>query len=142
MKKASSNPITSKAPGGKINTSADSKGIVKKVSPNTCSCIVPNISLIKAINVKTKEGTDVFIPFGSGCFGKGTVVDKNKILVNIGSGLFMNKKIVESKTLLEKRMKDIERANEELDMHIERVTKQLNEMGAEIQQLTQQQNKP
>ena len=89
----------------------------------------------------TKEGTDVFIPVGSGCFGKGTVVDKNKILVNIGSGLFMNKKTGDSKTLLEKRMKDIEKASEELNLHIERVTKQLNEMGAEIQQLTQKQSK-
>ena len=89
-----------------------------------------------------KESNEILVPLGGGCFGKGTVTDSKNVIVSIGSGLFMTKKSESAKSYIEDRLNEIEMANKEIQGHMERIARQMNDMGAEIQELSRQHKKP
>lgn len=85
---------------------------------------------------------EIFLPLGSGCYGKGEVTDNKEILVNVGAGIFVNKKTASAKSFLDERVKELEKAGGEIQSQMERIVKQLNELGVEIQELVRQGEKP
>lgn len=86
---------------------------------------------------KTGEKNEIFLPLGSGCYGKGKLTDKNDIMVNVGAGIFVNKKSVEAKLFLDERVKEIEKASGEIHEQMERIVRQMNELGLQIQEMAQ-----
>lgn len=110
--------------------------MVEQQSLEVKSTIV-SIDDIKAI----KEDNEVFLPLGSGCYGKGKITSKNDVLVNGGAGIFMNQKADKAKLSLKEREKELEKAGETIKEQIERVSRQLNSLGLEIQHLAQQKSK-
>jgi prefoldin alpha subunit len=86
---------------------------------------------------KTEEKNEIFLPLGSGCYGKGKITDKNDIMVNVGAGIFVNKKSADAKLFLDKRVKEIEKASGEIHEQMERIVRQMNELGLQIQEMAQ-----
>ncbi|MEE9323484.1 MAG: prefoldin subunit alpha [Candidatus Aenigmarchaeota archaeon] len=91
---------------------------------------------------KVGEKNEIFLPLGSGCYGKGKITENNEILVNIGAGVFADKKRVDANSFLEKRVGELEKASDEIQAQMERVAKQMNVIGSEIQELSKQEGKP
>ena len=88
------------------------------------------------------EKNEIFLPLGSGCYGKGKITESNEMLLNVGAEVFVNKKAGVAKSFLEKRVKELEGAGEEIQAQMERILKQMNELGVEIQELAKQEEKP
>lgn len=86
---------------------------------------------------KTGEKNEIFLPLGSGCYGKGKITEKNDIMVNVGAGIFVNKKSADAKLFLDKRVKEIDKASEEIHEQMERIVRQMNELGLQIQEMAQ-----
>ena len=91
---------------------------------------------------KTGGKNEIFLPIGSGCYKKGNITENKDILVNVGAGLFINKKAVDAKSFLEKMVRKLEQASNEIQAQMERILKQMNELGVEIQELAKQGEKP
>jgi len=82
-----------------------------------------------------KSVTDVLIPLGGGCYGKGEVKDIKTFLVNLGANVMVDRKMESLKPLLEKREKDLERAGGEVQEQMIKTANQINETALEIQSM-------
>jgi len=91
---------------------------------------------------KMGKKNEIFLPIGSGCYGKGNIMENNEILVNVGAGIFIDKKAAAAKSFLEKRVEELEKASDEIQAQMERIAKQMNELGFEIQELAKKEGKP
>ena len=90
---------------------------------------------------KVEKNNEIFLPLGSGLFGKGMITEKNSMLVNAGAGIFLNKNLTEAKKTLEEREKELEKASVEIREQAQKVTKQINELSIEIQELASKEGK-
>lgn len=95
---------------------------------------------IKEIKSLVKD-SDVLIPLGGGCYGRGKVTGKDNVLVAIGSDLFLEKKADPAIKTIEERGKDLEKLNDEVQDRMERVVTELNKIGTEIQELSKKKGK-
>jgi prefoldin alpha subunit len=84
---------------------------------------------------KMGENNEIFLPIGSGCFGKGNVTDHEHILVNVGAGIFINERTADAKSFLEERLNEIEKAGKEIEEQAEKIAAQMNELAADIQKI-------
>jgi prefoldin alpha subunit len=90
---------------------------------------------------KMDDKNEIFLPLGGGCFGKGQITENKKILVNVGSGIFLNENIDDAKALLQERTEEIEKAGKEIEGHAEKIALQMNEFAAEIQKMARTEDK-
>jgi prefoldin alpha subunit len=90
---------------------------------------------------KIGEKNEILIPLGSGCYGNGKVTDSGGVLVNVGAGIFMNKKSMDAESFLNERVKELENASNEIQAQMERIAKQMNELGVEIQEMARKEGK-
>ncbi|MDD5332027.1 MAG: prefoldin subunit alpha [Candidatus Nanoarchaeia archaeon] len=65
--------------------------------------------------IKNSDKKDSLIPIGPGVFVKGKLEDKSKVIMNIGSDIFMEKNIDEAKELIEKQLKETKEVALELE---------------------------
>ena len=86
---------------------------------------------------KMGESNEIFLPLGSGCFGKGSITDAKKVLVNVGAGVFVNKDIKSAKSSVEAIFNELEKAGIELEEQMKRALNQINEIASEIQAAAQ-----
>lgn len=61
-----------------------------------------------------KENTEILAPISSGIFGKAKLEKNNKLLVNVGNGIVVEKTISETKELLDERITEMNEAREKL----------------------------
>jgi prefoldin alpha subunit len=90
---------------------------------------------IKKLNAEN----EILLPLGSGCFGKGKITEKNGIIVNLGSGIMVEKTAESAKLFLEKGEKELEKMNLEIKEQMEKIARQMNEIGIDIQNLAKKQ---
>ncbi|MEM5806273.1 MAG: prefoldin subunit alpha [Candidatus Aenigmatarchaeota archaeon] len=62
---------------------------------------------------------NVFLPLGNDVFVKSNIIDKNLIIVGIGSNIYIEMEIDKAKELLEKKIKKIEEEIREINMYIQ-----------------------
>ena len=86
---------------------------------------------------KISESNEIFLPLGSGCFGKGKITDNKKILVNAGAGVFMNEDLKNAKLSIEGNFKELERAGMEIEEQMKKTITQMNGLASEIQAMAQ-----
>jgi prefoldin alpha subunit len=86
---------------------------------------------------KISESNEIFLPLGSGCFGKGKITDNKKILVNAGAGVFMNEDLKNAKLSIEGNFKELERAGMEIEEQMKKTITQMNGLASEIQEMAQ-----
>ncbi len=100
-------------------------------------------STINAIEEMKKNGNEneILVPFGSGCFAKGKIIDRDSLLTDIGAGIISDKKTVDVKTLLKERSEEIEKTVEEIQVQMEQIAEKMNEIGSEIQSMSGKEKK-
>lgn len=92
-------------------------------------------STIESINEidKGKETKDILFPLGSAAYVKGTVADKNKMVVEVGSGVALEKTAEQGKAILEKRKKEIESAMDVLQKDMQSIASTMRKIEVDTQ---------
>ena len=62
----------------------------------------------------TKENTEILAPVSNGIFAKAKLEKSNKLLVNVGTGIVVEKTFKETKELLDERIAEMNEAREKL----------------------------
>ena len=87
-----------------------------------------------------KDGTETFVPLGSGLFANGTVT-KGDLLVDIGAGVMGIRTLKEANEVLEKHRKEVDDFAEKLQTEMTRVITQITAIGSELEVAVKEQEK-
>jgi len=82
---------------------------------------------------KTKTGSEILAPVSNGIFVKGSLSDNQKLSVNVGSGVVVEKTIPEVIKIIEEQEQEIKNAYENL-------TEELQKMGTKALELENSMN--
>ncbi|MEM5852780.1 MAG: prefoldin subunit alpha [Candidatus Aenigmatarchaeota archaeon] len=82
-----------------------------------------------------KEKNDVLFSLGSQTYIPCKVVEKDKIIVEIGADVAIEKNLEEGKKILEKRKEEISRSIANIEAAISQLSSGLKELGKEIREL-------
>lgn len=83
-------------------------------------------SLNELKNISNEK--EILFPFVNGVLVKGKITFKDKVLVNIGHNVVVEKSIDEAKELIKKRKEDLERYLNEIKRYLEIYTQRINEI--------------
>ena len=86
---------------------------------------------------KLKEGSEILVPLGSGCYSEGKVTVSKKILIDIGAGVTVFKDPKEIQEDLGSKTKELEDASKGLQEEMNKNVAKMNEFSPEIQKLIQ-----
>lgn len=65
--------------------------------------------------IAKQQGDDVLIPIGSGVFVKGSLAEKNRVLINIGADVVVEKDFAEAKKIVGEQFDEISSLQKELE---------------------------
>jgi prefoldin alpha subunit len=82
---------------------------------------------------KRKDNTEIMIPLGSGCFVKGTAESADRVLFEIGGGVFVHKKGELAENALAEKTAEIDKAGKDLQKEMEDVVGKMNSIALELQ---------
>jgi len=90
---------------------------------------------VASIDEIAKSKEEIIFPIGSEAYSFGKVVDKNKIIVEIGAGVALEKNFDEAKEIILNRKADVETAVKEVQEDIQKLSQSLSSLEFEIQSL-------
>jgi len=90
---------------------------------------------IESIDEIKKEGKDLLFPIGAAAYARGDVTDKNKLIVEVGAGVLLEKTADEGKTILEKRKREIQNAVEALQQDLQNVSETMQKIETDTQKI-------
>ncbi len=85
-------------------------------------------------DVKKNDGGDVLLPISDGIFAKGTISNKESLIVNVGADVMVEKTFDETKTMLDERSVDMNTAVDEINKKIEELRNRGKEIEGEMEQ--------
>lgn len=86
---------------------------------------------------KATNDSETLFSLGSGCYGHGKLLDKQKFMIEVGAGIMANKSLPEAKALIEERKKEIAMVSEKLQKEMENIAASMNKIGADLQKLNE-----
>lgn len=94
-------------------------------------------STYEAINAlkKEKPGVEALIPIGSGSYVRGRIMDVEKILVNIGSNVYVEKELDEALKIIEGRIDRASKLKDTLQQQLISVLQRLEENRRRLAEL-------
>ncbi len=69
-------------------------------------------------DLKDNKGSDLLVPFGSGVLLKGKLLDDQNVLVNVGSGIMVEKTISAAKKSLDEQIKVFESVRKRIEKDV------------------------
>ncbi len=87
------------------------------------------------------SGIETLVPIGFGSFVKANLVNTDTIVVGIGAGVSIEKKIEDAKSVLEKRKDELAKYHEQLNNTISKLAQELQNIEKTVQK-HQQSQKP
>ena len=96
------------------------------------------IDSINEINAQGKgaKGTNgILFPLGSAAYTRGAVADKDKLIVEVGAGIALEKTVEEGKAILEKRKKELEEAMGVLQNEMQNISGMMQKIEADAQHM-------
>jgi len=81
---------------------------------------------------KTKEGTEVLVPLGSGIFAKANLKDNKKLNISVGSKVNVVKSLDETKDLVNKQIKNMGDIALEVENNMHEVSKDMRDIQQEL----------
>lgn len=96
-------------------------------------------STLASISEIEKSGEIIF-PLGSEAYTLGKITKKDRIIVEIGANVALEKNIEEGKEFLNKRKTELENVLSESQRDVSEISMTMNELGFEIQRLTSEKN--
>jgi prefoldin alpha subunit len=85
-----------------------------------------------------KEGNDVLVPLGSGCYTYGKASDSKKLLCDLGAGIMADKSPQEALKVIDEKRAEIDRFSDGLQKEARSVVNRMNELAPELQRILQQ----
>lgn len=92
-------------------------------------------STLNSIEEINKSDGEVMFPIGGEAFKIAKSVDKDRIIIEIGANVALEKTTEEGKTILKKRKDEMENFIKQAQQEILQVTNAMNQLGPEIQDL-------
>jgi len=80
---------------------------------------------------KVDVGSEILVPITNGIFVKGTLNEKENVIVNIGAQTAVNKTIADARELLEQQFREVENV-------VIQLTQDLQQLHAQAQQVEQE----
>ncbi len=84
---------------------------------------------------KTEDKSEILVPLQNGIFAKAQLKKEDKLLVNVGSSLIVDKTIDGAKALIEKQKGQIEEARETFAQNIQILGQRLAALEKELSQV-------
>jgi prefoldin alpha subunit len=82
-----------------------------------------------------KVDSDILIPLGAGCYGYGKLTNKDKFMVEIGTGLVKEQSLKGAIAVIENKRKEVDDAAKKLNMEMERMRSAMDRIGLELQEM-------
>lgn len=92
-------------------------------------------STLGSIDELSKSDGEVIFPIGGETYRIAKAVDKDKLLVEIGAGVALEKDTAEGKGILNKRKDELEKFVNQLQQEILKVSDAMSQLNPEIQKL-------
>ena len=84
-----------------------------------------------------EKSEEVLFPLGSEAYTFGKVIDKKKMIVEIGSGIVLEKTVEEAKETMKKRRSELENILNNVQNEVMQVSSSLDVLGPEIRELSE-----
>jgi len=98
------------------------------------------LNTVASIDEIAKSKGEILFPIGSEAYSFGNTVDKDKIIVEIGAGIALEKNFDEAKEIIQKRRADIELAVKDIQEDVQKLSESLYSLQFEIQHLAEKDN--
>ena len=96
-------------------------------------------STIQSLDEIEKSGGDVLFPIGSSAYTFAKITEKNKVIVDIGANVGVEKDFSEAKKTLEKNKVELEKIVKEIEKAINETSHMMEELAPEIESETEMQ---
>lgn len=93
---------------------------------------------LNSIDEISKSNEEILFPIGSQAYAFGKVIEKNKLIVEIGAGVALEKNVGEAKEILNRRKKEIESGLGEVQKSVLEISAGLELLGPEINELVKE----
>ncbi len=96
---------------------------------------IDSINEISGQDKGAKGKKDILFPLGSAAYTRGAVADKDKLIVEVGAGIALEKTTAEGKVILEKRKKEFGEAMEVLQKEMQNISGMMQKIEADAQHM-------
>lgn len=83
-----------------------------------------------------KEGSEMLLPLGGGCYGHGTLTNKDKFMVEIGAGLVKEQSLKDAIANINGKKNDVENVGKKLKTEIDNIMGSMDRIGLELQEFS------
>ena len=90
---------------------------------------IENVEELKA----TQKGKEILVPLTQGIFIKSELKDNEKLIVNVGANITVEKTIEETKDLLKKQHVEISKYKEELESTMQNLEDEFTKLASQIE---------
>jgi prefoldin alpha subunit len=80
----------------------------------------------------TKIGSEIFVPMNTGIFAKAELKDNTKLLINVGSGVVVEKDVDGTKKIIETQIQEIRKVRTQLTHDLESLAMESHHLEHEI----------
>ena len=84
---------------------------------------------------KIKKGTDVLVSIEPGIFARAKLEDNENMLVNVGSGVVVDKNMKETKKLLEKQQDEINNLKNQLNLQVQQLLMKISLLKQDLERM-------
>jgi prefoldin alpha subunit len=82
-----------------------------------------------------KENAELFVPIGGSSYVKVKLADSNKIIVGLGSGVSIEKSLLEAKVTLKERLDELEKTMNSAQQQFTQVAERINSGRSRLENL-------
>jgi prefoldin alpha subunit len=82
-----------------------------------------------------KENAELFVPIGGSSYVKVKLADSNKIIVGLGSGVSIEKSLLEAKVTLKERLDELEKTMNSAQQQFNQVAERINSGRSRLENL-------
>jgi len=106
-----------------------------QVVVNTSTELQTTRAAVEALT-KTPEGTPLLVNLGGGVYGMARTSDPTKILLDVGTGIVVEKTVEGSLELIGKRLEDLEKARASLESQLSNILTRLDRSRGKLSDLS------
>jgi len=91
---------------------------------------------------EVEKSDEILFPIGAEAYVHGKITEKNKMIVEIGAGIAMEKTLEEAKQILTERKNNISKILENIQRDMISISSKMDDLGTDIQESSEEQSEP
>ena len=114
---------------------AQADGIMRQLSLTqlTAEGLERASTAVDALN-RAEVGQEIMVPIGSGSFIHATLASKEKVVLNVGAGVHIEKDAAEAKEILNVRKAEVQEGSRKLNEVLSKIDQEMQKIQAVMQQ--------